>query len=84
MDDEFRTIRDMAAYLKVTEKTVYGLALSRRLPAFKVGGQWRFRRRDIDAWIAAQTDDVRNAAPRSQSRQASGGTSRGRRSRSGR
>lgn len=84
MDDELLTNRDMAAYPKVTERTVYGLALSRRLPAFKVGGQWRFRRRDIHAWIAAQTDDVPNAAPESQSPQASGGTSRGRRSRSGR
>ena len=84
MNDDLRTIRDLTAYLNATERTIYDLALSRRLPAFKVGGQWRFRRRDIDAWIAAQTDDVRNAAPGSQSRQASGGTSRGRRSRSGR
>ena len=84
MDDELLTIRDMAASLKVTENTVYGLALSRRIPTFKVGGQWRLRRRDIDAWIAAQTDDVPNAPPAGQSRQACGGTGRARRSRSGR
>jgi excisionase family DNA binding protein len=47
MKDEVLTIRDVAEYLKVNEKTVYGLAQQSRIPAFKVGGQWRFRRDDI-------------------------------------
>ena len=52
------TIREVAEYLKVTEKTVYTLAQQRRIPSFKVGGQWRFRREDLGAWIDAQTDDT--------------------------
>ncbi len=61
MDSDILTIRDMATYLKVTEKTVYGLAQQRRIPSFKVGGQWRFRRDHIEAWIGVQTKDTRNA-----------------------
>jgi len=40
--------------LKVAEKTVYTMAQRERLPAFKVGGQWRFKRVDLDQWIEQQ------------------------------
>ena len=49
------TIRQLAGYLHVTERTIYRLAAAKGIPAFKVGGSWRFRRADIEAWIAAQT-----------------------------
>jgi excisionase family DNA binding protein len=55
MNNDVLTIREVADYLKVNEKTVYSLAQRRRIPGFKVGGQWRFRREDLDAWIKAQT-----------------------------
>lgn len=55
MNDEVLTIREVAEYLKVNEKTVYGLAQQSRIPAFKVGGQWRFRRADLDSWIEQST-----------------------------
>lgn len=45
------TVRDVADYLNVNEKTVYRLAQRRELPGFKVAGAWRFQRGDIDAWI---------------------------------
>ena len=48
-------IKDVAEYLKVTERTIYRLAAAKKIPAFKVGGSWRFSRADIDAWIKAQT-----------------------------
>ena len=50
-DDEILTIREVAALLKIGEKTAYTMAQSGDLPGFKVRGQWRFRRSDIDAWI---------------------------------
>ena len=56
--DEILTISDVASFLKVTEKTLYGLAQKGDLPGFQVGGQWRFRRTAIDSWI-----DVRTNAP---------------------
>lgn len=52
MDDEILTIRELAPLLKIGEKTVYTMAQSGELPGFKVRDQWRFRRADIDAWIA--------------------------------
>ena len=53
--DDILTIPDVASLLKVAEKTVYGLAQKGDLPAFKVGGQWRFRRTAIDSWIEMKT-----------------------------
>jgi len=59
MADEILTIREVAALLKVGEKTTYTMAQSGELPGFKVRGQWRFRRSDIDAWIAAQVEHAK-------------------------
>ncbi|MDF0605888.1 helix-turn-helix domain-containing protein [Neisseriaceae bacterium TC5R-5] len=50
------TIKEVAEYLKVTERTIYRLAAAKKIPAFKkVGGTWRFRATDIDGWIADQS-----------------------------
>lgn len=51
MNDEILTIREVAAYLKLTEKTAYRLAAEGDIPGFKVGGSWRFRRSEIEKWI---------------------------------
>ena len=45
------TVREVAVYLNVDEKTVYRLAKRAELPGFKVAGTWRFKQEDIDAWI---------------------------------
>jgi excisionase family DNA binding protein len=58
-DDEILTIRYVAALLKVGEKTIFTMARTGDLPGFKVRGQWRFRRSDIDAWIAAQVEQAK-------------------------
>lgn len=50
------TIRQLAEYLMVSEKTVYRMLDRNQLPAVRVGAQWRFRRQDIDNWL---TDEVR-------------------------
>jgi len=52
--DEILTIDEVAAYLKAGKRTVYRLAACGKLPAFKLGGTWRFRRRDLDEWIASR------------------------------
>ena len=54
---EILTIKEVAKYLKVTERTIYKLAAAKRVPAFKVGGTWRFSRLDIDRWIKQQSMD---------------------------
>lgn len=52
-DIEILTLDEVAAYLKAGKRTVYRLAAEGKLPAFKLGGTWRFRRSDLDEWIAA-------------------------------
>lgn len=54
MEDEILTIKEVAAYLKLTEKTAYRLAAEKVIPGFKVGGSWRFDRKDIEKWIEKQ------------------------------
>ena len=54
MTESAMTVREVATYLNVNEKTVYRLAQRRELPGFKVAGAWRFRRDDIDRWIEEQ------------------------------
>ena len=52
--DEILTIDEVAACLKAGKRTVYRLAASGELPAFKLGGTWRFRRGELDQWIASR------------------------------
>lgn len=58
-EDQILTLREVADYLKLTERTLYRLSQEGRLPGFKVGNSWRFRLRDIEAWIEAQKAAVR-------------------------
>jgi excisionase family DNA binding protein len=51
MTDEILTLKEVADYLKLAEKTAYRLAAESKLPGFKVGGSWRFKKEDILQWI---------------------------------
>lgn len=57
-EGEILTIKGVADYLKVTERTIYRLAAAKKIPAFKVGGTWRFSRADIDSWIKQQSMEL--------------------------
>ncbi len=57
------TVQEVADYLRVNQRTVYRLAATRRLPSFKVGANWRFKRADIERWIDGQMAE--NAAEES-------------------
>jgi len=54
--DEILTLEEVAAYLKAGKRTVYRLAQQGDIPAFKLGGTWRFRRDELDRWIAASIE----------------------------
>ena len=56
MTEEILTIQEVAKLLKVADKTVYTMSQKGSLPAFKVGGLWRFRRQDLDAWISERVE----------------------------
>lgn len=54
MNTDIMTIQEVAEYLKLKLKTAYHLAANGSIPAFKVGGSWRFRRSEIEKWIKGQ------------------------------
>jgi excisionase family DNA binding protein len=57
--NEVLTITQVAEYLNVRKLTVYKLTREGELPAFKVGGQWRFKKELLDKWIAQETKRVK-------------------------
>lgn len=59
-ESDILTISEVAEYLKVAERTIYRLAAAKKIPAFKVGGTWRFSRSDIDQWIKRQTSVIKD------------------------
>ena len=55
LDSYILTIREVADYFKLTEKTAYRLVAEGKIPGFEVGGSWRFQREKIKAWIDDQS-----------------------------
>jgi two-component system, cell cycle sensor histidine kinase and response regulator CckA len=53
-DEVFLTTEEVLEYLQVNLRTVYRLIKAGKIPAVRVGRQWRFRKRDIDAWLDTQ------------------------------
>jgi len=54
IDDTFLTTDEVLEYLQVNLRTVYRLIKAGRIPAVRVGRQWRFRKADLDAWLESQ------------------------------
>lgn len=54
LDESFLTTEEVLEYLHVNLRTVYRLIKAGKIPALRVGRQWRFRKRDIDAWLETQ------------------------------
>ncbi len=63
-DDSFLTTEEVLGYLKINLRTVYRLIEAGKIPAIRVGRQWRFRKKDIDAWLNAHGASVRNTSER--------------------
>ncbi|MDF0645016.1 MAG: helix-turn-helix domain-containing protein [Nitrospira sp.] len=51
---ELMTAEETCRYLKITQRTLYRYLQSRRIPAFKLGNQWRFVRSDLEQWIRSR------------------------------
>ena len=61
-EDEILTLDEVAAYLKAGKRTVYRLAQKGEIPAFKLGGTWRFRRSELDRWIGESNNRKKSEA----------------------
>jgi excisionase family DNA binding protein len=56
MNDQVLTVKEVAKYLKVNDRTVYRMAAVGKIPAFKVGSSWRFKQSEIEKWIEKQSN----------------------------
>lgn len=63
IDESFLTTEEVLDYLQVNLRTVYRLIKAGKIPAVRVGRQWRFRQRDIDAWLESQRPRGSRPAP---------------------
>lgn len=54
MVDQIMTVKEVAEYLKVNDRTIYRMAVAGKIPAFKVGASWRFISCELKAWIEAE------------------------------
>ena len=78
IDETFLTTEEVLEYLQVNLRTVYRLIKAGKIPAVRVGRQWRFRKRDIDAWLDSQRPRGGGSrpAPAGSARPASAGNAR--------
>jgi excisionase family DNA binding protein len=76
IDETFLTTEEVLEYLQVNLRTVYRLIKAGKIPAVRVGRQWRFRKRDIDAWLDSQRPRGAKPSPPPAARPAASGTSR--------
>lgn len=56
-DNEIMTLEEVAAYLKVKPQTIYTWAQEKKIPAAKLGKEWRFKRSIIDEWFNQHIDE---------------------------
>ncbi len=60
MDSDIFTLKELSNYLKISELSVYRLLKIGKIPAFKVGQQWRFKKPSIDRWIDKKIEENNN------------------------
>jgi len=53
-DNQMMTVQEVATYLRMRPVTIYKHAARGKLPGFKVGAAWRFKKKTIDRWITKQ------------------------------
>ncbi len=52
--EEILDLREASRYLRIAPRTLYALAARGAVPAAKIGGQWRFRRSQLDGLFPAE------------------------------
>jgi excisionase family DNA binding protein len=55
-DDVYLTTADALAYLRTAPRTLYRYLASGQIPAVRMGRQWRFRKDDLDRWVASRVE----------------------------
>ncbi|MCK4852444.1 MAG: helix-turn-helix domain-containing protein [Candidatus Omnitrophica bacterium] len=63
MASQMMTVEEVARYLKMKTGTIYKHAQQGKVPAFKVGSSWRFKKATIDKWIEKQEENSKKGHP---------------------
>jgi len=59
MDKEVLTVKQVAEFLQMDERTIYKLAKQGDIQSFKVSNQWRFLRNDIESWVERKKSEIK-------------------------
>jgi excisionase family DNA binding protein len=54
IDDKALTVKEVSELLQIHETTVYKMIREGKIPAFKIGSDWRFLKHRIERWLAEQ------------------------------
>jgi excisionase family DNA binding protein len=57
LENDIMTLEEVAAYLKLKPQTIYTWAQEKKIPAAKLGKEWRFKKSIIDEWILMHMDE---------------------------
>jgi len=49
--EKWLTLEQIAEYLQMSISSIYKMAQAGKIPAYKVGRQWRFKKEEIDQWV---------------------------------
>lgn len=61
---EVMNIKEASAYLGISPDTLYRYVYEDRIPAFKLGSRWRFKKTVLDRWMESKIDQGRNRTRR--------------------
>ena len=53
-------IDELASYLRLKKQTIYNWLNQRKISGMKVGGVWRFERREVDAWLRSRRRSIKS------------------------
>lgn len=53
--NKWLTLEQIAEYLQMSTSSIYKMAQAGKIPAYKVGRQWRFKKEEIDKWVEKQS-----------------------------
>ena len=57
LEKDYLTVKELCKYLGVSDKTIYRYLAMKEIPAFKVGGMWRFNRKSIELWLKRKEEN---------------------------
>ena len=58
MRDKFLTVQQTAFYLQINRFTLYRLIKERKIPAYKIGGQWRIKKSEMESWLTMNSNQA--------------------------